>query len=87
MIIGQLNVPCIAVLKAEDDPPVGAHGQRPEAPQIAFELVQAIARQIESLRCAGGIEEGQNFLDGIDKVRTDAPAVASLTKTFQAATF
>jgi len=87
MVIGQLNVPSVAVLKAEDDPPVGAHGQGPEAPQIAFKPVQAIAGQIESLRRAGGIEESQNLLNGIDKLRTDAAAVASLIKTFQTAMF
>ncbi len=87
MIIGQLNVPCITVLKAEDDPPVGTQGQRPEAPQIAFELVQAITRQVESLRCTGGIEKSQNFLNGIDKISTDAAAVTPLIKTFQTAMF
>jgi len=39
MVIGQLNVPYIATVKTENDPPVGAHGQRPEAAQIAFERV------------------------------------------------
>jgi len=81
MVIGQLNVPCIAALKAEDDPPVGAHGQRPEAPQFAFERVQTITRQIESLRRVGGIEKSQNFLDRMDKVSTNTPAATSLIKT------
>jgi hypothetical protein len=53
MVIGQLNVPCIAALKAEDDPPVGTHGQRPETSQIAFELVQAITGQIDSATKSG----------------------------------
>lgn len=83
MVIGQLNIPCIAAFKAEDDPPVGAHRQRPEAPQVAFERVQAITRQIESLRRVGSIEESQNFLDGIDKVSPDTAAVPSLIKTFR----
>jgi hypothetical protein len=49
--------------------------------------VQAITRQIESLRRVGGIEKSQNFLDRIHKVGTDTPAVTSLIKTFQAAMF
>src|SRR5579859_1051075 len=56
MVVNQFNVEGILSVKAEYDAPIGPDGHGPESFQVAFQRVQAIAGQVESLRRCGGIE-------------------------------
>ena len=61
MIVDQFNVKCIPTLKAEYNPPVRPNCNRPEAFQIAFERMKAVAGQVKFLRGGCLIENCKNF--------------------------
>ena len=63
MIINEVDIACIAVLKAERNPPVGALRDRPEALKIASQRMQAKARQAYVLHRGGGIEQTEDVLN------------------------
>jgi hypothetical protein len=44
VVIDQINIRGIALLEAEDDPPVGANGDTPITSQLAFQRMQPKAR-------------------------------------------
>jgi len=85
MIVGQFNVKDILSFKTENDAPIGPDGHRPESLQIAFQRVQAIARQIESLRRRGGIENREDSFHRVQQVRTYPAAVAAFIEALQPA--
>lgn len=84
MVVGKFNVKGIILFKTENDAPIGPHRYRPQALQIAFERMQAIAGEIESLRCRGRIENRENSLDRIQKVRPYPAAVTAFIVAFLA---
>jgi hypothetical protein len=47
VVIDQINIDCIALLEAEDDPPVGAHGNAPITGKLAPQRVQPEAGNVE----------------------------------------
>lgn len=59
MIVGQINVPGVSVLKAEDHAPIGPNSYSPETFEVAFETVQPKARQIHVIRLAGTVKSGE----------------------------
>jgi len=65
--------------------PVGPHRHGPEAPQIAFERVHAVAGKIERLRRRGSIKTAKNVLHRFQQIRAYPAAVAAFIKPFQAA--
>jgi hypothetical protein len=60
MVVDQFNIKGIIHFKTENDAPIGPHRHGPQALQIAFERMQAIAGEIQSLRCRGRIENREN---------------------------
>jgi hypothetical protein len=83
VVIDQLDFVGVSVLETKNDAPVGADGDGPKVPAIAFELVEAIAGKIESLRGSCGVEQGENVLDFVEMVRPDPAAVAALVEAFK----
>ncbi len=76
MIVGKLHIVGVAVFKAEDNPPVGAHGNAPVSLPVAFERMQAVSGKIQILGTHGVVQNGQNLADGLDQIRPDqAPVV------------
>ena len=53
-------------------------------PQLAFERVQPIARQVEGLRSCSAIKAAKNVFDRIQQVMPDAAPVITLIEPFQA---
>jgi hypothetical protein len=53
--VDQVNVARSAVGKAENDPPIGTHGDRPKASELALERMQPRAARIKRM-LAGGLE-------------------------------
>jgi hypothetical protein len=53
VVVDQFNVKGVILFKAEYDAPVSPHRYGPKPFQIAFERVQPILRNIESLRRSG----------------------------------
>src|SRR5882757_3185693 len=84
MVIDQLNVKGIIPLKAENDAPIGPNRHGPQPPQVAFEWVQAVAGEIQSLRRCGGIENREDSLNRIQEVGADPTSVAAFIEAFQA---
>ena len=84
MVIDQLNVKGIIPLKAENDAPIGPYRHGPQPPQVAFEWVQAVAGEIQSLRRCGGIENREDSLNRIQEVGADPTSVAAFIEAFQA---
>jgi len=84
MVIDQLNVKGMIPLKAENDAPIGPYRHGPQPPQVAFEWVQAVAGEIQSLRRCGGIENREDSLNRIQEVGADPTSVAAFIEAFQA---
>lgn len=63
MIVHKVDIRRLAILEAENDPPIGAHGQRPKPSEIAFQRMQPKGRIIEIGRLLGGVQQGQYLLD------------------------
>jgi hypothetical protein len=61
--IAEIDVESVSVLEAKRDSPVSADGHGPEAFQVAFERVQAIAGNVQRLGRFGDIEGRENTLN------------------------
>ena len=75
MIVDEIDVARSAAVETEDDAPVGAHRDRPEAFQVALERVQLEQRLIHAFDRLRRVERGQRgvadwFRCG-SKVRSD----------------
>jgi hypothetical protein len=82
VVIDQIDVGG-TILKAKDNPPVCPHGDRPKALAVAYERVEAEARQVHVFRCLGAVENEEDVFDLLQEVGADAPAVAIPEKTLQ----
>ena len=87
MVIDQFNVNSVRVFKTKDNPPIGAHGDRPKASQIASERVQPVAGKIHRLRGLGRIKAGKNILNPVQQIRPYLARVAAFIEAFQPAMF
>ena len=84
MVVDQFNVKGIRSFKTENYAPVGPHGYRSQPLQVAFEWVQAIAGNIQSLRRGGGVENRQNSFDRLQQVGAYPAVVAAFIEPFDA---
>jgi hypothetical protein len=84
VVVDQFNVKGVCPFKAENDTHVRPHCHGPESLQVAFERMQAIPGNVESLRRGGGIENRKNSLSRIQEVGTYPAAVPALIKPFKA---
>lgn len=84
MVVDQFNIERIRLLKAENNTPVGAYGNRPNTLQVAFKGVQTITGKVNRLRRIGFIQAGKNILNRIQKVGPYPAPVAPFVKPFQA---
>ena len=84
VVIDQFNVKRIHTLKKEDDTQVRAHGNRPKPPEVAFQRVKPVPRNVEGLRRARIVENRQDSLNRFRDVRSYPAAVVSLVEPFQA---
>src|SRR6266702_3522543 len=53
VVVDQFNIESVFSLKSENDAPVCPHRHRPEPAKLALERMQAIAGEVEGLRCRG----------------------------------
>jgi hypothetical protein len=84
MVVDQFNVKGVCPFKAEDDAPVRPYGDGPKPFQVAFERMQPIPGDVESLWCGGRIENRKNTLNRIQEVATYPAAIPTLIKSFKA---
>src|SRR5208337_31697 len=84
MVIDKIDIRHVAVFEAENDPPVGAHGDRPKPLQVALEGVQPVGLNIEARQGGCGVEQGQNLLDLAHMLGIDAPRIVLFEKLLQA---
>ena len=84
MVVHQVDVASSAIFETENNPPVGANREGPVSFPIAFELVQAVAGKIESLRGGSGVQYAQNTLDFVGQVSAKAAAIVLLEQPLQA---
>ena len=85
MVIHQVNVVRVAVLEAEDDPPISRHGDAPEPLQVAFERMEAIAVNIKIPYLMRDIEARQSGLYPINEVGANLASIAALVEPLEAA--
>jgi len=83
MVVNHFNVKGILSLKAENDAPIGPDAHGPESFQVAFQRVQAIARQIESLRRGSRIENRKDSFHSVQQVGAYPASVAPFIEAFQ----
>jgi len=84
MVVNQVDVASAVIFETENNPPVGAHRDGPVSLPIAFELVQAVAGKIESLRRGSSVQDRQNTLDFVGQVSAKAAAIVLLEQPLQA---
>jgi hypothetical protein len=77
VIVHQFDIKGILALETKDDAPVGSDGHGLETLKIAFERVQAIAGQIESLRCGSRVENREDSFHGVQEIGANPAAVAA----------
>jgi hypothetical protein len=85
VVVEEIDVESVAVLEAENDSPVPADRHGPEAPQLAFEWVQAKTRNVEGLSRSGGVQRRENTLDLTAQRRVDPARIAIFVEPFEAA--
>ena len=83
VIIDQAYIAHLTVLEPKDHPPVSVDGDRPEAPEIAAQLMEPIAGQSHLFRCNDLVQTLQDAFDLGDHVLTDAGTVTSLIDPLQ----
>jgi len=84
MIVNQFNVERISPFKTEDNAPICPNGHRPHSFQIPSEIVQMKTRQVQCFGSCCRVEHSQYAFDFIDKIRTNAGAIAAFVKPLQA---
>jgi hypothetical protein len=84
VVVDQFNVKSVLPFKAENDAPIGPHCHRPQPLQVAFQRMQAIAREIQSLRRRGGIENRKDSFNRLQKVGAYPASVVAFIEAFQA---
>src|SRR5437879_23387 len=84
VVVDQFHIPGVVPFKAERDAPVSPHGDRPEPFQVAFERVQSIPGNFQSLRRGGSVENGEDSLNCLQQVSPYPAPVAALIEPFQA---
>ena len=87
MVVGQLNVKRILSFKTENDAPIGPHSHGPESLQVAFQRVQAIARQIERLWRCRRIENRKYSFHRLQQVASYPASVAAFIEALEASVF
>jgi hypothetical protein len=75
----------VALLEAEDDPPVGANGDAPIPGKLALQRMQPEAGQVELVRSHRFIEPGEHAGDFIGMLGVDFAAVIVFVKASEAA--
>jgi hypothetical protein len=84
VVVRQINVESIAIFKAKNDPPVGAHNNRPKAFKIANERMQAQSRKVHVVDPFGCIQKAENIVDPLDVLCAYAFSIAVIEKTLKA---
>ena len=85
MVVSQFNIKSVGSCKTKNDAPVGPHRHGPQTLQVAFERMQAIAREIQSLRRDGGIENRENSFNRIQQVGANPASVTAFVEALEAA--
>jgi hypothetical protein len=84
VVIDKFNVIRISPFKTKNDAPISPYRHGPEPLQFAFKRVQPVARDIQSLRRRGGIENRKNSFDRFQKVGSYTASIAAFIEAFQA---
>ena len=83
MVVHQVDIVGVAIVKAEDDPPVAGNRDAPELPPIALEWVKPISGQVEVRWSAGIVEVRQRHSEALRLVGTNPASVASLVQPLE----
>lgn len=87
MVVNQLDVISVSVLETENDPPVRADRDGPEAFSIPRQGMEPVSRQVERLGRRGHVEQGKNVLHRFKEIRPDEATIASLIEPTEPAVF
>jgi hypothetical protein len=84
MVVCQIDIECVAILEAEDNPPIGAHADGPKPLKVSAKRMEPQAWKIHVLNLFRGFEQTEDVLDFLDVPRVDAPAVVIFVEPLQA---
>jgi hypothetical protein len=85
VVIDQINIRGVALLKAKNNPPVGAYRDAPISGQVASQRMQAEAGQVELIRFRRLVEARQHAGDFVRMLRVQLAPVVVFIKPPQAA--
>jgi hypothetical protein len=83
MVIHEVNVECLAAFKPENYSPVRAHGNRPEACQLALERMESERCIIEIAYLFGCVHQSQDLSDFPCMLRVESFCIVMLEKLSQ----
>jgi hypothetical protein len=61
MIVNEVDIGCLAVLEAKDDPPIRAHSDGPKTFEFTFQRMQAESWQPQRLDRFRRLQDSQNL--------------------------
>lgn len=80
MVVNEVYVDSLGSVEPEDDAPVPGYANAPEVASIAFQPMQAQARQVHVMWLRGVVQGGQNSSDAGYQVGIDSSRVSSLVE-------
>jgi hypothetical protein len=76
MIVHEIDVPNVTLLKSENDPPIGADGDRPKASKIAFQRMKSKAGTAQPVKIISrGIQRGENITNALHHIGRELAGV------------
>jgi hypothetical protein len=69
VVVRQINIESVAIFKAKNNPPVGAHDNRPKALEVTDEGMQAQSRKVHVFDPLRRIQKAENIFDPLNVFR------------------
>lgn len=85
MIVDEINVPNLAIFKAEGDAPIGSNRYGPEPLHLTLERVQAQRKHIHALYTARGIQNAEDQPDSRQVLRGSPAGIVAFVEPLQSA--
>jgi hypothetical protein len=83
MVVHKIDVQGLAVIEADNNSPIRAHGQGPKSCEIAFQRMQPEGRIIEIGHFFGSVQQRQDLFDSAHMFGIHASGIVVLEKLLQ----
>lgn len=85
VVINEFDIPGVAILKPENDAPVGLHPHGPLAPQVTLERMEPVVRYAHGLNRLRDVELRDHHFHPVVEIAAYQAAVAEFVEAFQPA--